>query len=525
MPAETAPRRAEAPDFERCYRALAARDSRFDGQFFVAVSSTRIYCRPSCPARTPRRENVAFVPTAAAAVALGYRACRRCLPDAAPGSPRWNSGADLASRAMRLIADGLVDRAGVDGLAAALGYTPRHLSRVLRAELGAGPLALARAHRATTARVLLVGTTMPVGDVAFAAGFSSIRQFNDTLRETFALSPTELRRRYFDFAQHKYAGTGPASGPLTLRLPLRPPYDAAWTASGLASHAIPGLEHWDGTTFHRTLSLPHGPALVSLTLPSTGSGGETRSSGRGTTGSGRDDYATARFEHLDLRDLTVAVNRLRRLADLDADPIAVDAALSADPRLAPLVTAAPGIRIPGGVDGYETLIRTMAGQQISVAAAATRLGSLIAELGERAPWHDPRHPEIPALLFPTPTVLADHGAEAFRGPRRLAGAIAGAARAVATGEMEPHPGSAASKLRTELLALDGVGPWTADQVVMRVTGDPDVLPAGDLVIARAADSLGIDLAHTENWRPWRSYAAMHLWRHRLPPTQERRGTS
>lgn len=473
--------------FERCYRALSARDSRFDGQFFVTVRTTGIYCRPSCPARTPDRANVDFVPTAAAAVARGFRACRRCLPDATPGSPRWNTGADLASRAMRLIADGVVDRSGVDGLSQALGYTPRHVGRVLRAELGAGPLALARAHRATTARILLVSTAMPISDVAFAAGFASIRQFNDTLRETYDRSPTELRRRYG-------SNTAP-TGPLTLRLPLRTPYDVAWTVRGFAAHAVLGLERVDGTTLHRTLRLPHGPALVALTL--------------------HPDHASARLEHLDLRDLSVAVNRLRRLADLDADPVAVDAALAADPTLAPLVAAAPGIRIPGGVDGHETLIRTIVGQQISVAAARTRLGTLVHDLGEPAPWHDDAAPEAPRRLFPTPEAIVAAGEEAISGPRRLARAVVGASRAIASGAMEPHAGSQTSKLRTELLALDGVGPWTADQVVMRVTGDPDVLPHGDLVIAQAAADLGIDPAHTESWRPWRSYAAMHLWRHRV----------
>ena len=481
---------APALDFERCYRALSARDVRFDGQFFVTVTSTGIYCRPSCPARTPAPENVAFVPTAAAAVAGGFRACRRCLPDATPGSPRWNIGADLASRAMRLISDGVVDRAGVDGLAGALGYTPRHLSRVLRAELGAGPLALARAHRATTARILLVNTAMPVSDVAFAAGFSSIRQFNDTLRDTYDHSPTELRRRY--------AGPTTPAGPLTLRLPLRTPYDVAWTVRGFASHAVPGLEHVAGTTLHRTLRLPHGPALVALTL--------------------HDDHALARFDHLDLRDLTVAVNRLRRLADLDADPAAVDAALSTDPRLAPLVAAAPGIRIPGGADGHETLIRAILGQQISVAAARTRLGVLVAELGEPAPWHSPSDPETPGMLFPTPEAIVAAGPGAIRGPRRLGRAVMAASEAVSSGRMEPHAGAEASKFRTELLALEGVGPWTADQVVLRVTGDPDVLPHGDLVIAQAAADLGIDLRSTDAWRPWRSYAAMHLWRYRVTTT-------
>lgn len=440
------PTDAPALHFERCYRALSARDARFDGQFFVTVTTTGIYCRPSCPARTPAPENVAFVPTAAAAVAGGFRACRRCLPDATPGSPRWNTGADLASRAMRLISDGMVDRAGVDGLAGALGYTPRHLSRVLRAELGAGPLALARAHRATTARILLVNTAMPVSDVAFAAGFSSIRQFNDTLRDTYDRSPTELRRRY--------AGRSAPAGPLTLRLPLRTPYDVAWTVRGFASHAVPGLEHVDGTTVRRTLRLPHGPALVALTL-------------------------------------------------------------SADRRLAPLVVAAPGIRIPGGANGHETLIRAILGQQISVAAARTRLGVLVAELGEPAPWQSPAYPETPGMLFPSPEAIVAAGPGAIRGPRRLARAVVAASEAIASGRMEPHAGAEASKFRTELLALEGVGPWTADQVVLRVTGDPDVLPHGDLVIAQAAADLGIDLGNTGTWRPWRSYAAMHLWRHRL----------
>lgn len=477
--------------FEHCYKALSARDSRFDGQFFVTVRTTGIYCRPSCPARTPERGNVDFVPTSAAAVARGFRACRRCLPDATPGSPRWNTGADLASRAMRLIADGVVDRDGVDGLARALGYTPRHVGRVLRAELGAGPLALARAHRATTARILLISTSMPVSDVAFAAGFASIRQFNDTLRDTYDRTPSELRKRYRGAA----AQSGPA---LTLRLPLRTPYDVDWTVRGFAAHAVGGVEHVDGATLQRTLRLPHGPALVALTL--------------------HGDHATARLKHLDLRDLSVAVNRLRRLADLDADPIAVDTALSADPILAPLVAAAPGIRIPGGVDGHETLLRTIIGQQISVAAARTRLGALVADLGEPAPWHGTAGPEVPDRLFPTPAAVAAAGEDAIAGPRRLARAVVGAARAIASGAMEPHAGSQTSKLRTELLALDGVGPWTADQVAMRVTGDPDVLPHGDLVIVRAAADLGIDLARTERWRPWRSYAAMHLWRHRLTST-------
>ncbi|MFT4087978.1 MAG: AlkA N-terminal domain-containing protein, partial [Gordonia sp. (in: high G+C Gram-positive bacteria)] len=376
-----------------------------------------------------------------------------------------------------------------------LGYTPRHLTRVLTAELGAGPVALARAHRATTARTLLVRTQMPIGDVAFAAGFSSIRQFNDTLRGMYALTPTELRARHS--SRRDTVDDDARLGTVTLRLPLRPPYDVAWTVFGLRSHAVAGLETVVDDQLQRTLALPHAPALATLTL--------------------HDDHAVARFAHLDLRDLPVAVNRLRRLTDLDADPRAVDYVLSNDPRLAPLVAEAPGIRIPGSVDPAETLIRAMLGQQVSVAAARRRLSDLVGALGEQVPWAP--GPGEPDRLFPTAAAIAEHGAGVLTGPARHIRAVVGAAEELAAGRMEPNPGSDASQLRADLPALDGIGEWTADQVVMRVTGDPDVLPRRDLIIDRAAASLGVEQHQTEAWRPWRSYAAMHLLRRAL---QERR---
>lgn len=477
-------------DFDGCYRALAARDRRFDGQFFVTVSSTGIYCRPSCPAIRPRRENVDFVLTAAAAQQRGFRACRRCLPDAVPGSPHWDIGTDLASRAMRLIGDGVVDRDGVDGLARALGYSARHVTRVLGEQLGAGPLTLARAHRATSARLLIQCTSMSMSDIAFAAGFASIRQFNDTIREVFDETPTALRRRAHPAQTPSSDGTT-----VRLRLGLRRPFAPAWVDWFLAGHAVDGLEHHDGTAFHRAMSTPHGHVVVSATL--------------------HDDHVDAAVTAGDLRDLGPAINRLRRLLDLDADAEAVDDALAADPEIGPLVAAWPGIRVPGAVDAFETLIRTMVGQQISLAAARTHVGRLVTTLGEPVDAAG----DLPVShLFPTPAAIAERGHEVLRGPRRRMAAIVGVAHTVADGALTLHPAMESAELREALLAQPGIGRWTADYVVMRVLRDPDILLDGDLVLRRHADALGVDLRDTSRWSPWRSYVSMHLWRDALAPT-------
>ena len=325
-------------DLEQGYRAVTARDARFDGQFILAVRTTGIYCRPSCPAITPKRRNVAFYPTAAAAQQAGYRACRRCLPDAVPGSPEWNLRADLAGRAMRLISDGIVEREGVPGLARRVGYSERHLTRVLTTELGAGPLALARAHRAHSARLLIETTTLPLADVAFAAGFASVRQFNDTIRAVFGATPTELRTA----ARRRARGAAPTAGRLTLRLPYRPPFDAAGLLGFLAARAIPGVESVVDGEYARTLSLPHGQGTARL-RPADG-------------------HVDCTLRLTDMRDLGSAVARLRRLLDLDADPGAVDELLSADPALAPLLAATPGIRLPGCVDAAEIVSRALIGR-------------------------------------------------------------------------------------------------------------------------------------------------------------------
>ncbi|MBF6174421.1 DNA-3-methyladenine glycosylase 2 family protein [Nocardia blacklockiae] len=475
---------ANGLDFERCYRAVATRDARFDGQFVTAVRTTGIYCRPSCPAITPKRTNVTFLPTAAAAQQSGFRACRRCLPDAAPGSPLWNTRADLAARAMRLIADGTIERGGVPALAGALGYSQRQLTRVLTAELGAGPLALARAHRAHTARLLIQTTRMPMSDIAFAAGFASIRQFNDTVREVFAVSPTTLREE----ARRLRGDTLPATnGMLTLRLPYREPLDRSWLEWFLSSHAVPGLELWEDGTYTRSLRTPHGHATVRLSV--------------------QPGHVRAGLALHDMRDLAPTVARLRHLLDLDADPIGIDESLTAGFR-GGTTTVTPGIRVPGCLDGPELLLRTMIGQQISVSAAATHTARLVEALGDNANGPVPR-------LFPTAETIAERGAEVLTGPARRTASILSAARALASGELSLHAGRTAGDVRRDLLALDGVGPWTADYVTMRLLADPDILLHTDLVVRQGAALFGIDLAETARWAPWRSYLSMHLWKRAL----------
>ncbi|WP_344071367.1 DNA-3-methyladenine glycosylase 2 family protein [Microbacterium sediminicola] len=478
--------------FDERYRAIHARDVRFDGQFVTAVRTTGIYCRPSCPARTPKASNVTFFATSAAAHEAGYRACRRCLPEAAPGSPEWNLRGDATARAMRLIAEGVVEREGVTGLATRLGYSSRHLTRMLTAELGAGPLALSRAHRAHTARMLLIGTDMTAADIAFAAGFSSVRQFNDTIREVFDLTPLQLRARRREHEPH-------AAGAIDLVLPHRGPLDTAGLFAWMSARALPGVETVTSTSFARTLSLPGGPAWFELRTADQRPEAGVR--------------LRARLTHLG--DLAPLVTRARRLFDLDADPAAIDAALAGHPELAPRVAAVPGIRVPGAADPHEMLIRAMVGQQITVAAARTALTTLAEELGERVPAADGITEN---LLFPTMTAIAEHASEVLRGPGARVRAIRAAAAALADGSLTLTMADDRADQRRALLAMPGIGPWTADYVRMRVLADPDITLPGDVAVRAGAALCGIpsDAAGFAAWAgrtaPWRTYMTAHLWR-------------
>lgn len=502
------------PDPDTAYRALQTRDTRFDGQFFAAVKTTGIYCRPGCPARTAHRCNVEFYPTSAACQAAGYRACKRCLPEAAPGSPLWNLRADTVGAAMRLIGDGVVDREGVPGLARRLGYTPRHLGRLLTSELGASPMALARARRAHTARMLLTSTSMPISDIAFAAGFASIRQFNDTVREIFDTDPSSLRRRSRPGTQDTAAGT------VTLRLPVRAPFATDALLAFLAARAVTGVEAVRDNSYHRTLRLPGGTGSVQMDFPAPGS--------EPATAAGR--------THIDLTltldslaDLAPAVDRCRRLLDADADPLGIDLLLGADPALAASVAAHPGMRLPGAVDGFEIVLRALIGQQVSVPAARSTLGRIAATVDSVASRPRPAGSEdpdtgagpdqaLPWLLFPSAADVAALSPEQLGGPARRAATILAAASDIADGSLTVDPGRRSADLQRELVERKGFGPWTAGYIAMRVLGDPDVLLTSDLAVRQGAAALGLPdepralARRAEPFAPFRSYAGLHLWR-------------
>lgn len=480
-------------DFDRCYRAVKSSDARFDGWFITAVLTTRIYCRPSCPVRPPLPRNVRFYPTAAAAQRAGFRACKRCRPDASPGSPEWNVRGDVVGRAMRLIADGTVDREGVTGLAGRLGYSSRQLQRLLQVEVGAGPLALARAQRTQTARVLIETTDLPLGDVAFAAGFASIRQFNDTIRTVCATTPTVLRSQAAARSQTRPDRDTPGPGTLSLRLPVRTPFAFEGVFGHLAACAVPGCEEVRDGAYRRTLRLPHGNGVATL-RPAA-------------------DHVRCQLVLDDFRDLTAAITRCRRLLDLDADPEAVVEALAADAELAPLVSKAPGQRIPRTVDETELAVRVVLSQQVSVKAARTHARRLLLAHGE--PIGDPGG----ALthVFPSVQRLAEIDPDQLALPRARRRTLLTLVARLADGTIGLGAGCDWDRARHELMELPGIGSWTAEVIAMRGLGDPDAFPVTDLGVQVAARRLGLPenpralLQNSARWRPWRSYATQHLW--------------
>ena len=488
----TAPGGVAALDDERRYQAAVSKDPRFDGVFFIGVTSTGIYCRPSCPAITPKRANMRFYRSAAAAQESGFRACKRCRPDASPGSPEWNIRADVVGRAMRLIADGVVDRDGVEGLASLLGYEQRQVRRLVTAELGAGPLAIARAQRAQTARILTETTALPLSEIAFAAGFASIRQFNATIREVFAVTPSQLREARGKRAPHKPAqtrrlptlvhGDPSAPGLIRLRLAYRAPIDGERMLGYLAARAIPGVEEVRDGCYRRTINLPNGVGILSL-------GPLVPSPGQHRPGGTRPDpgYVECELQLEDLRDLTAAVQRCRRLLDLDADPETVTGYLAADPVLGPLARANPGRRSPGHVDGSELAAagrarpagvggrgpaaRGAADRRLRQAAvppgrAADALLPGRRDAGRRRPGH------------------AADAAQPRPGADRT-GRGAGRRRGVA--RPGRRPGAAP---RPTLLALPGIGPWTVSYIRMRALSDPDAFLPTDVGVLEALARLG-----------------------------------
>ncbi len=485
------------------YGAVSGRDPRYDGRLYLGVTSTGVYCRPSCPARTPRQENCRYYRSAAAAVAAGFRACRRCRPDALPGSREWDARADLAAQALRAIALGVVDEVGVEGLAERLHVSARHLQRVVVAEMGAGPAQIARSRRAQLARHLLDETRLTMADVAFASGFASVRQFNDVMRATFGATPRDLRARSRTRAPGPDGGVRPPvdRAHLVLHLRHRPPFDAAAWFAHVERRAVAGLEVAEDAgaelRVRRLVLAAHGPAAVTVRLAPDGS------------------RVDVELELGSLADLAPTVARVRRWLDLDADPALVAAVLGDDPELAPLVARRPGLRVPGTVDGYELAVRAVLGQQVSVEAARTLTARLVAAHGEPGPGG--------LRSFPRPAALAALPLEALReiGLTGSRAATVLALAAAAAAGLQLDPAADRDAVRAALLALPGVGPWTAEYVALRALGDPDAFPDGDLVLRRAVGrhtSVEGDAPPARavrdralRWRPWRGYAAQHLW--------------
>ena len=476
-------------DHEACYRAVCQRDARFDGRIFTGVKTTGIYCRPICPARTPLSKNVIFFPTAAAAQEAGFRPCLRCRPETAPDLGAWRGTSNTVSRALSLIEHGALDDADVNALAGRLGVGERQLRRLFHQHLGASPVAVAQTRRVLLAKQLIHETHLPMTEVAFAAGFGSIRRFNETFRQLFGRPPRELRRS----AGPEFSAA--AAGEIVLLLRYQPPYDWNATIAFLRQRAIDGIEHVGAQRYARTLQLD---GLSGTATVEPAGGNALR--------------ATVRFPRLSA--LPAIIARLRRVFDLGADPLAIAAHLAKDPTLAPLVEARAGLRVPGAWDGFELAIRAVLGQQITVVAAARLAGRMVAAFGE--PLSSPS--EGLTHVFPPPQIIAAADLASLGMPRSRAAALSAIAAAAVA---DPHVFDANCGLDDavkRLRAIRGVGEWTAQYIALRQLHEPDAFPAADLGLLRAiagrddrkhSSSELLDRANA--WRPWRAYAAQHLW--------------
>ena len=488
-------------DPETCWRAFAARDRRFDGRFFTGVTTTRIYCRPGCPARRPARANLRFFASAAAAEEAGFRPCLRCRPESAPGSLPWMGTSTTVARALRLIDGGALDEAGVEALASRLGVSGRWLRRLFAEQIGASPLAVARTRRVHFARRLLDQTDLPITDVAFSSGFSSLRRFHHAMRATFRRTPRELRRSAGGSRPSR-----PHDGVVELRLPARAPFDPAPLLAFLAARAIPGVEEGGARGYRRTVSLGGSRGVLDV-RPDAESGGLR--------------LGVTRVETARLIDL---VERVIRVFDLRADAALILRELSRDPALATTLRGRRDLRIPGAWDPFELAVRAVLGQQVSVRAAATMASRLAAAHGEPLPGGTNGGL---SHLFPTADRLADADLSRLGVTRARAATLQALARAVASGHLDFMALPTLEEAVRRLTELPGIGEWTAHYIAMRALGEPDAFPAGDLGVQRAL-GLGTSDAHrregarrAEAWHPWRAYAVMALWTP-LEPTRTRK---
>ncbi|HEX5340395.1 MAG TPA: AlkA N-terminal domain-containing protein [Gammaproteobacteria bacterium] len=470
-----------------CDRARVARDPRFDGRFFIGVLTTGIYCRPICPAPSPKRSNIRYFPTAAAAAETGLRPCLRCRPEAAPGTPAWVGTSTTVRRGLRLINEGALDNGSVDELATRLGVGVRHLHRLFVQHVGASPIVVAQTRRLHFAKRLLDDTVLPMTSIALASGFGSLRRFNAAFQNTYGRAPRELRR------EHRHTTDSRGDG-LNLRLAYRPPYDWKSLHAFLAVRALPGVERITAKTYARTIRINEAIGWLEIRQAGTA------------------DALELSVHGLDPPALFSVVSRVRQMFDLSADPVEVRAVLRGDALLTALLRARPGLRLPGAWDPFEIAVRAVLGQQISVAAARTFAARLVAKHGSPI-----SATEGLTQLFPEPAQLATADLTAIGLTRSRAATIRALAKAVRDGNICFDAGYSADELRTKLLKIDGIGSWTAEYIAMRGLGDPDAFPAEDLILRRMAGNgkalmAGALRKRSEAWRPWRAYAVMHLWR-------------
>jgi AraC family transcriptional regulator of adaptative response / DNA-3-methyladenine glycosylase II len=477
-------------DDDACYRAIQTRDARFDGRLFIAVKTTGIYCRPICPARTPKRENVTFHATAAAAQEAGYRPCLRCRPETSPDLGAWRGTSNTVTRALSLIEAGALDEADVDSLAARLGVGERQLRRLFRQHLGASPIAVAQTRRVLLAKQLIHETHLPMVEVAMASGFGSVRRFNETFQTLYDRPPIALRR---SSATEQAAG-----GAVTLKLSYRPPYDWSAIIAFLTLRASHGVEAVKDGVYARTIAIGEGRGVIVVQQAAA-----DRLS------------LTVHFPHL--QALPSIIARVRRVFDLAADPVAIGEHLSLDPALAPLVAARPGLRAPGAWDGFELGVRAILGQQITVPAAIVLAGKLTASYGEPLALSVPGFPEL-THIFPSAEAIAAADLSHLPMPRTRSGSLVSLASAVVADPDLFSPRGDLDEAVAKLRDLPGIGEWTAQYIAMRQMREPDAFPAADIGLMRAmADADGVRpsaaalLVHAERWRPWRAYAAAHLW--------------
>jgi AraC family transcriptional regulator of adaptative response / DNA-3-methyladenine glycosylase II len=476
-------------DHAACYRAIELRDVRFDGRFFTAVKTTGIYCRPICPAPIPRPASVTFYPTAAAAQEAGFRPCLRCRPETAPDTGAWRGTSSTVSRALALIELGALDEGSVDALAGRLGLGERQLRRLCREHLGASPVTVAQTRRILLAKQLIHETFLPMTEIAFAAGFGSIRRFNEAFVAMYGRAPRALRRR----SEPEVSAT--PAGDMCLLLRYQPPYDWPRMLEFLRMRAIPGIERVVENCYSRTIELAGRQGTVSIRP-------------------GEDNALRARIRFPRLSALPIIIARLRRVFDLAADPLAISAHLAKDPALAPLVTRRPGLRVPGAWDGFELAIRALLGQQITVPAAVRLAERLVATHGEplAEPDRDLTH------VFPRPEDLAQADLTTLGMPRSRAATLSAVAAAVVADPDLFCASRGLDQAVQRLQSIPGIGEWTAHYIALRQLREPDAFPAADVGLRRALANLEGRrrsarelVGRAEPWRPWRAYAAQHLW--------------